>query len=151
MGSYIIMTFGSLQQRVGDYIKSCNKDLSTYLVKEFSVFIDWKGNSYDSLLVIVKRLTKMVLYKPVKVTINAPDFAEVILDVVKCHRNLPNSVVTGSDALPLPRNLSLLCYLLCIRRSPSTTRKNGPTERPISTMGAHSWILVNLESLSISS
>ena len=43
---------------------------------------DWKGNSYDSILVIVDRLTKMVHYEPVKVTINTLGLAEVILDVV---------------------------------------------------------------------
>ena len=43
---------------------------------------DWKGDSYDSILVIVNRLTKMVHYEPVKITINAPGLAEVIIDVV---------------------------------------------------------------------
>ena len=43
---------------------------------------DWKSNSYDLIFVIVNQLTKMVYYKPIKVTINAPGLAEVILDVV---------------------------------------------------------------------
>ena len=43
---------------------------------------DWKGNSYDSILVIVDRLTKMMHYEPVKVTIDASGLAEVIIDVV---------------------------------------------------------------------
>ena len=43
---------------------------------------DWKGNSYDLILVIVNQLTKMVYYEPVKVTIDAPGLAEVIIDVV---------------------------------------------------------------------
>ena len=43
---------------------------------------DWKGDSYDSILVIVDRLTKMVHYKPVKVTIDAPGLVKVIIDVV---------------------------------------------------------------------
>ena len=43
---------------------------------------DWKGDSYNSILVIVDRLTKMVHYEPVKVTINTPELAEVIIDVV---------------------------------------------------------------------
>ena len=51
-------------------------------VTELPISTDWKGDSYDSILVIVNRLTKMVHYKPVKVTINAPGLAEVILDVV---------------------------------------------------------------------
>ena len=56
---------------------------------------DWKGDSYDSILVIVDRLTKMVYYKPVKVTIDAPGLAEVIIDVVMRHHGLPNSIVTN--------------------------------------------------------
>ena len=43
---------------------------------------DWKSDSYDLILVIVDQLTKMVYYKPVKVTIDAPGLAEVIIDVV---------------------------------------------------------------------
>ena len=35
----------------------------------------------------------MVHYKPVKVTINAPGLAEVIIDVVVRHHGLPNSIV----------------------------------------------------------
>ena len=43
------------------------------------ISINWKGDSYDSILVIVDRLTKMVYYKPVKITIDAPDLAKVII------------------------------------------------------------------------
>ncbi len=43
---------------------------------------DWKNDSYDSILIIVDRLRKMVNYVPVKITINAPSLAEVIIDVV---------------------------------------------------------------------
>ena len=46
------------------------------------VSTNWKGDSYDSILVIIDWLTKMVHYKLVKVTINAPGLAEVNLDMV---------------------------------------------------------------------
>ena len=46
------------------------------------VLIDWKGDSYDSILVIVNWLTKMVHYKPVKITFHAPGLAKVIIDMV---------------------------------------------------------------------
>ena len=45
------------------------------------ISIDWKKNSYKSILVIVDRLTKMVHYKLVKITINALGLAKVIIDV----------------------------------------------------------------------
>ena len=38
-------------------------------------------------------------YKPVKVAINAPGFAEVILDIVVCHHGLLDSVVADKGLL----------------------------------------------------
>ena len=46
------------------------------------VSIDWKGDSYDSILVILDWFTKMVYYKPVKITLDASGLAEVIIDMV---------------------------------------------------------------------
>lgn len=43
---------------------------------------DYKDNSYDLIFVIINRLTKMVYYKPVKVTIDTARRAEVIIDMV---------------------------------------------------------------------
>ncbi len=39
-------------------------------VTGLSISTEWKGDSYNSILVIVDRLTKMVNYEPVKVTID---------------------------------------------------------------------------------
>ena len=70
------------------------KDLSMDFVTSLSLSADWKGDNYDSILVIVDRLTKMMHYKPVKVTIDAPRLAEVIIDVVVRYHGLPDSIVT---------------------------------------------------------
>ena len=43
------------------------------------ILTNWKRDSYDSILVIVDRLTKMIHYKLVKVTINALDLAGTII------------------------------------------------------------------------
>ena len=56
------------------------KDLSMDFVTRLLLSSDWKSNSYNSILVIVDRLTKMVHYKSVKVIINAPELAEVIIN-----------------------------------------------------------------------
>ena len=58
------------------------KDLLIDFVTGLLLFADWKGNDYDSILVIVDQLTKMVHYKPVRVTINISELAKVILDIV---------------------------------------------------------------------
>lgn len=46
------------------------------------IFSDWKKNTYDSILVTVDRLTKMVYYEPVKVTINVVGQADIIKDMM---------------------------------------------------------------------
>ena len=56
--------------------------------------VDWKGNSYDSILVIVNRFTKMVYYKLVKVTINAPGLAKVIINVIVQYYDLSHSIIS---------------------------------------------------------
>ena len=109
---------------------------------------DWKGDSYDSILVIVDRLTKMVHYEPVKVTINAPGLAEVIIDVVVRHHGLPDSIVTNRGSLFTLKFWSSLCYFLGIKRRLSTAfhpQTDGQTERQNSTMEAYLQAFVNFE------
>lgn len=44
--------------------------------------IDQKSNNYDSILVVVDYLTKMVHYKSVKVNVDTSGLTEVIINVV---------------------------------------------------------------------
>ena len=44
--------------------------------------MDRRGNGYNSILVIVDWLTKIVYYEPMQTTITAVALAEVILNVV---------------------------------------------------------------------
>ncbi len=80
---------------------------------------NWKGDTYDSILVIVNRLTKIVYYEPVKVTIDAHGLAEiildVILDVVVRHYGLPNSIVSDQGSVFTSKFWSLLYYFLEIK------------------------------------
>ena len=96
------------------------KDLSMDFVTGLPLSADWKGNSYDSILVIVDQLTKMVHYKPVKITIDAPELAEVILDVVVRHHGLPDSIVTDKGLLFISKFCSSLYYFLEVKRRLST-------------------------------
>ena len=81
---------------------------------------DWKGDSYNSILVIVNWLTKMVYYKPVKVTIDTPGLAEVIINVVVRHHGLPDSIITDQRSLFTSKFWSLLCYFFGINQKLST-------------------------------
>ena len=124
------------------------KDLSMDFVTGLPISTNWKGDSYDSILVIVDRLTKMVHYEPVKVTINAPGLAEVIINIVVWHHDLPNSIISNRWAIFTSKFWSLLCYFLGIKRQLSTTfypQTNGQTEQLNSTIEAYLWAFVNFE------
>ena len=113
-----------------------------------SISTDWKGDSYDSILVIIDRLTKMVHYKQVKITIEASGLAEVIIDMVVSHHGLPDSIVTDRGSLFTSKFWSLLCYFLGIKRRLSTAfhpQTDGQTERQNSTMESYLQTFVNFE------
>ena len=122
------------------------KDLSMDFVTGLPLSADWKGDSYDSILVIVDRLTKMVHYEPVKVTINAPGLAEVIIDVVVRHHGLSDSIISDRGAIFTSKFWSSLCYFLGIKRRLSIAfhpQTDGQTERQNSTMEAYLRAFVN--------
>ena len=101
---------------------------------------NWKGDSYDSILVIVNQLIKMVYYKTVKITIDAPGLVEIIIDLVVCHYGLPDSIVTDTGSLFTSKFWSSLCYFLGIKRQLSTAfylQTDSKTKRQNSTMEAY--------------
>ena len=112
------------------------------------VSTNWKGETYDSILVIVDRLTKMVHYEPVKVTIDAPGLAKVIIDMVVRHHDLSDSIVSNCSSVFTSKFWLSLCYFLDIKRKLSTTfhpQTDGQTERQNSTMEAYFQAFVNYE------
>ena len=48
----------------------------------FPILIDWKRDNYNSILVIVDRLIKMVHYKSEKITINKSKLIKVRINMV---------------------------------------------------------------------
>ena len=163
-----------LRHNVEDYVRGCNvclalkavrqkpygnlqslpvpthrwKDLLIDFVIGLSILTDWKGNSYDSILVIVNRLIKMVYYKPVKVTIDAPGLADVIINVVVRHHGLLDSIVTNQRLLFTLKFWSSLCYFLGIKQKLSTAfhpQTDRQTKRQDSMIEAYLWAFVNFK------
>ena len=91
------------------------KDLSIDFMTKLPLSSNWKGDSSDSILVIVNRLTKMVHYKQVKVSINSPRLGKDILNVVVRYHDLPGSIVTNKGLLFTSKFWSLLCYFLGVK------------------------------------
>ncbi len=62
-------------------------------VIDLPISVNWKDDSYDSILVIIDHLTKIVHYKPVKVVIDIASLIEVIINVVIYHHRVPVLIV----------------------------------------------------------
>ena len=124
------------------------KDLSIDFITRLPVSANWKGKSYDFILVIVDWLTTMVYYEPVKITINASGLAEIIFNMIVWHYGLPNSIVSDRGLLFTSKFWLLLCYFFGIKRRLFTTfhpQTDGQTERQNSTIEAYLWVFVNFE------
>ena len=80
-----------------------------------SISINWKKDSYNFILVIVDWFKKMVYYKPVIITINAPGLAKIIIDVLVWHHGLLNSIMTDKSLLFISKFWLLVCYFLHIK------------------------------------
>ena len=164
----------TLRRDVKNYVKGCNvclaskavyhkpygdlqslpvpthrwKDLLMGFVTGLPISTDWKGDSYDSILVIIDRLIKMVHYEPFKITIDASSFTEIIIDVEVRHHGLPDSIVTNRRSLFTSKFWSSLCYFLGIKQRLFTAfhpQTDGQTERQNSTIKAYLRAFVNFE------
>lgn len=63
-------------------------------VIELPISTNWKGKTYDLIVVIVDWLIKIVYYEPIKITINAPTLSGVIIEVIMQQHGLPGSIVS---------------------------------------------------------
>ncbi len=90
----------------------------------------------------------MVHYEPVKITIDAPGLAKVILDVVVRDHGLPDSIMSDRGSVFTSEFWSSLCYFLGIKQRLSTAfhpQTDGQTERHNSTMEAYLRAFGNFE------
>lgn len=138
--------WATLQHNVQAYIQGCNicrasntihhkpygnlqllpvsmqrwKNLSIDFVIGLSISTNWKSNSFNSILVIVDRQTKIIHYEPVKVTIDASSIVEAIIDIVVCHHGLSDAIGSNCRSVSISKSRSLLSYFLGIKQKHST-------------------------------
>ena len=90
----------------------------------------------------------MVHYEPVKVIIDVPGLAEVILDVVIWHHDLSDLIVTNGGSLFTSKFWSSLCYFLGVKRKLSIAfylQTDSQTKRQNRTMEVYLQPFVNFE------
>ncbi len=75
------------------------KDLSMDFVTGLPVLTNWKGEIYDSILVIIDTLMKIVHYEPVKITMNALGLAEIIIEAIVRQYDLTDLFISDCDSV----------------------------------------------------
>ena len=95
------------------------------------ILTNWKEDCYNSILVIINRLTKIVYYKLVKIIINTPDLVKVIINIMMRHHGFSDLIVTNWESFFTSKFWSLLCYFFGIKQRLSIafySQINGQTE-----------------------
>ena len=90
----------------------------------------------------------MIHYKLIKITIDAPSLAKIIINVIVQYNSLLDLIVTDWSLLFISKFWLLLCYFLSIKRRLSTAfhpQINNQTERQNSTIKAYLKAFMNIE------
>ena len=79
------------------------------------ILTNWKGKNYNSILVIVNQLIKIVNYKLVKATINIFELVEVIFNVIVWRYSFFNLIISNRGLQFTFKFWLLLCYFFDIK------------------------------------
>ena len=97
----------------------------------------WRGQVYDTILVIVDVFTKFTVYLPCRKTITAEEMAELCYDRVFTTYGVPQHMVSDRGSLFTSNYWSTLCFYLGAKRRLSTAfhpQTDGQTERQNQTL-----------------
>ena len=104
------------------------------------------STTWDSILVVVDKLTKMAHYIPVRKTMSVADFIEVFIrDIVRLH-GVPEVLVTDRDKLFTSEQWTSFCFHMRCRHNLSTAfhpQTDGQTERQNQSLKAYLRIFVD--------
>jgi hypothetical protein len=106
-----------------------------------------EGKSYNSILVIVNRFSKMALYIPVRDTIDAAKLADVVArKLILRGAGVSSSIVSDRGPQCTSKFCAALCYHLQVKQRLSTAyhpQTDGQTERQNQTPEQYLWGYVN--------
>jgi len=90
------------------------------------------SNGYNSILVVVDRLTKWAVFIPTTTTLKAAGLADLIIDHIICQHGIPRSIISDRGSKFTSRVWGSICSILGIKVSLSTAfhpQTDGQTER----------------------
>ena len=119
-----------------------------HFITNLPISINSKGNNYNFIPVIIDWLIKMIQQMPVKITINIPKLAKVIINIRVWHYNLNNFIVINKDLVFTLKFWLLLCYFLGITQQLAATfylQTNCQIKRQSSIIKTYVKVFVNFE------
>lgn len=79
------------------------------------IWKNWKKNNYNSILVIINLLFKMIYYEPVKRTINIISSEKIIINLIITNYDLSNFIISNKNTFFTSKFRLSLCYFLYIK------------------------------------
>ena len=79
------------------------------------LLINLKKDNYNFIFIIVDWLIKIVHYKLIKITFNAPKLAKSIMNIIVQHYDLQNFIITNKSLLFNSKFWSILYYFFGIK------------------------------------
>ena len=108
----------------------------------------WNETTYDSILVVVDRLTKMTHYISITKTVIAENLAEILIrKIIKLH-DLSSSITTNKNSIFISKYHDALCYALKIKLKLFTayhSQTDDQTKRQNSIMKQYLRVFVNFQ------
>ena len=92
------------------------KNLSMDFITGLPISLNWKGETYNLILVIINKLMKMVYYKPIKIIIYISGLAKVIIDVIVRYYSPSDSIIRNWSSVFISKFWSSLCYFFKIKQ-----------------------------------
>lgn len=75
------------------------KDIFIVFVIGLLIPANWKSDTYNSILVIVDRLIKIIYYEPLKIIIDVPGLAKKIINVMVYHHEILKLIIIDPGLL----------------------------------------------------
>lgn len=85
------------------------------IITRLLILTNLKNKTYNSIILIINWLIKIIFYKQLKIIIKTLKLAKVILDMILQYYNLPNSIIIDKDLFFTLKFGLLLYYFLDIK------------------------------------
>ena len=117
-------------------------------ITKLPIFTNWKSETYDLILVIIDRLTKIIYYKPIKMIIDTLALVKVIIKIKVWYHGLSDLIVTDWGSVFISKFWLSLCYFLRIKQKLLTAfypQINSQIEKQNSIIKVYLQVFVNFK------